>query len=99
LQNCLNKSKKFNNSYFSTGIGYEIGPIKTSITSLNSNFQGNKYQAISFGIDFKLRKQLTTYIEITNFRLSNQQIYVANSLNNIQNNSGNIFLTGFYYIF
>jgi len=99
LQNCLNKSKKFNNSYFSTGIGYEIGPIKTSITSLNSNFQGNKYQAISFGIDFKLKKQLTTYIEITNFRLSNQQIYVANSLNNIQNNCGNIFLTGFYYIF
>jgi hypothetical protein len=99
-QNCSNSSKNFSDSYYyTTGIGYEIGPIKTSLTSINSNFQKNKYRAISFGIDYKLKKYLTTYFEITNFHLTNQQIYVANSLNNIQNNSGNILLTGFYYIF
>lgn len=95
-------------SYYTSGIAYQIGPIKSSITSLNSNFQNNKYRALSFGIDYKLKKNLITYIELTRFEFEvkqikyfdlSSQIKVANSLNNLQNNSGNVFLTGIYYIF
>ncbi|MFM7557366.1 MAG: hypothetical protein ACKO46_02195, partial [Alphaproteobacteria bacterium] len=69
-QNCANNfANKFSNSYyFTSGLGYEIGPIKASITSLSSNFQGNKYFVKSFGIDYKIQKNLISYLEFTNFK-------------------------------
>jgi len=109
-QNCANNSaNKFSNSYyFTSGLAYEIGPIKASLTSLNSNFQGNKYFVKSFGIDYKIKKNLISYIEFTNFKFKNSlskiidlnnQITFANSSNNIKNNDGKIFLIGIYYIY
>jgi len=89
-------------------LAYEIGPIKSSITSINSNFQNNKYQAISFGVDYKIQKNLIAYLEITGFNFKNNpallldinnQTTLANSANNINNNSGKVLLSVIYYMF
>lgn len=108
-QNCDNSPNDLkNSSYYTTGLSYQIGPFNTSLTSINSNFQKNKYHAISLGVDYKIKKNLLTYFEITQykfksdqldiFNLSNQ-IKVANLTQKIQNNEGKVFLTGIYYLF
>ena len=109
LQNCDNASDGLkNSSYYTTGIAYQIGPINTSLTSINSSFQKNKYSAISFGIDYKIKKNLITYFEITQYKFKSDQlnifnlseeIKVANLAKKIQDNNGKVFLTGIYYLF
>jgi hypothetical protein len=109
LQNCDNSSNALKNSYYyTTGLAYQIGPINTSLTSINSSFQKNKYSAISFGIDYKIKKNLLTYFEITQYKFKSEQlnifdlsnqIKVANLTQKIQNNNGKVFLTGIYYLF
>lgn len=103
-QNCGNGGKKFSNPYYyTTGIAYEFGPVSTSITSIRSHFQNNIYQAISFGIDYKYKKDLMPYFEVTKFTLkSNQpsasdilgQSSLTNNQRQLKDNSGFVFLTG-----
>ena len=97
-----------NSSYYTTGLAYQIGPINASLTSINSSFQKNKYGAISFGIDYKIKKNLLTYFEITQYKFKSDElnisdlsteIKVANLTKKIQNNNGKVFLTGIYYLF
>jgi hypothetical protein len=103
-QNCVNGGKKFSNPYYyTTGIAYEFGPLSASVTSIKSVFQKNKYDAISFGIDYKYKKDLMPYFEITRFKLtSNQpsasdianQSSLTNNQRQLKDNSGFVFLTG-----
>jgi len=99
-QNCANKSNEFNNPYYYTfGISYEIGPFGTSITTLNSNFYNNHYSAISYGIDYKLRKDLMSYLELTKFDFDSNKIETSDISNQIQDNSGYVLLTGILFTF
>jgi hypothetical protein len=107
LQSQYCKNSK-NSSYYTTGLAYQIGPFNTSVTSINSTFQENKYSAISFGIDYKIKKNLLAYFEITHYKFksdqlniftSTEEIKVANLTQKIQNNKGKVFLTGIYYLF
>ena len=109
LQNCDNSPNNLkNSSYYTTGLAYQIGPFNASLTSINSTFQKNKYSAISFGVDYKIKKNLLTYFEITQYKFKSDQlvfssnveeIKVANLTQNIQDNNGKVFLTGIYYLF
>ena len=109
-QNCTSSdSAKFNNSYYhSYAIAYNLGPIGVSITNFNSNLQNNHYAATSLGLDYKIKKNLLSYIEFTNFKFKiNQpkasdivnQNNISNSLRQISNNQGLIMLTGIYFNF
>lgn len=86
-QNCANPN------YFTGGISYKIGPISTSITSLNSNYYDNKFSAISYDLGYKLTKDLMTYFEITRFEFkkSNYGIY---SFDNNSSNQGYVAMVG-----
>lgn len=109
LQDCSTLEKKYKNpSYYTLGLSYQFGPFFASLTNLKSNFQKNYYQATSFGIDYKYSKNLTPYLEITNFNFKVNQPIASNLINQtsldnqasqFKNNSGNIFLIGFLYSF
>jgi hypothetical protein len=101
LQNCSSNSKNFNSaSYYTLGAAYEFGPIGASITSLKSDFQKNKYQAISLDIDYKLRKGFIPYFEITQFEFKSNQVQASDiSTNQIQDNKGFVALVGFLLSF
>lgn len=77
--------------YYSTGISYGFAGILTSITLLHSNFDDNKFNSISFGLERKLTKNLMTYIEATKFDFTSNK-FVGNSL--VFDNSGYVFSTG-----
>lgn len=108
-QNCTNSTEKFANPYYYTlGIAYKFGPLATSLTSLNSTFQKNRYSAISLGLDYKLKRDLMPYLEITKFNFKSNQptasdIANQNNLNanarQIRDNSGYVFLAGILFIF
>ena len=103
-QNCSTNAKRFSNpQYFSAGISYEIGPIGASITGLKSEFEKNKYQAISLGLDYKWKRDLMPYFEVTKFAFISNQIAaldvanqggVPSSQKQLRNNQGYVFLTG-----
>ncbi len=95
-------------SYYTAGIAYEFGPIATSITTLHSQFQKNKYQATSLGIDYKLKRGVMPYLEITNFRFKSYQPSASNitnqsSLSNnnrqLKDNSGYVAMIGILLAF
>ncbi len=108
-QTCQVDTSHYSNpNYYTLGIAYEFGPIGASITSINSNFQKNNYQAIAFDLDYKYTKYLMPYIEITRFAFKSNQpmasnIVNQNSLSNSQrqlkDNSGFVFLTGILFSF
>ncbi len=109
-QNCTNAgSTKFSNAYYhSYGIAYNLGPFGASLTNFNSNLYNNRYIATSLGFDYKIKKNLLSYIEFTNFKFKiNQpkandivnQNNISNSLRQIPNNQGLIMLTGIYFNF
>ena len=109
-QKCANTyPAKFGNSYYhSYGIAYGLGPLGASITNFNSNLQNNRYTATSLGLDYKIKKNLLSYIEFTNFKFKiNQtkasdivnQNNVSNSLRQISNNQGLVMITGIYFNF
>ncbi len=85
-------SKQGKTDYRTLGLSYKFGPLATSITSLNSSFQKNKYSAISFGVDYKLRRNLMPYLEVTKFAFSSAN---AGAIDN----SGYVFLSGILYSF
>jgi len=102
-QNCSTAIKKFSGaSYSSGGAAYEFGPFATSLTFFASDFQKNKYQAQSFGIDYKMARGLMPYIEITRFKFEANQPE-ADDINaattQIKNNAGYVGLVGFLLAF
>ncbi len=108
-QNCASGAKKFSNPhYYTAGIAYSFGPIAASITGIKSEFQENKYQALSLGLDYKLTKSFMPYFEITKFAFtSNQpraldvasQAALSSSSRQIRDNRGYVFLTGILFSF
>ncbi len=98
------KPKKFKGaSYYTTGLAYEFGPIAFSITTMSSNFQKNKYQAQSFGIDYKLARGLMPYIEVTKFKFTSNQVQAsgvtATTAKQIFDNKGYVALLGILFAF
>lgn len=108
-QTCASGGRKFSNStYHTAGIAYEFGPFASSLTYLKSNFQDNKYNAISFGVDYRMAKGLMPYVEITKYQFkSNQpqasdildQSSVANSDRQLKDNEGYVALIGLLFSF
>jgi hypothetical protein len=108
-QTCANGGKKFKNStYWTTGIAYQFGPVAASITTIQSQFQNNDYQAASFGVDYRMAKGLMPYIEVTQFKFTaNKPTYdsVANgsgntvTSNRIIDNKGYVVLAGLIFSF
>lgn len=101
-QDCTNSGKKFANPYYYTlGIAYKFGPLAASLTSLNSTFQKNHYSAISLGLDYKLKRDLMPYFEITKFTFKSSSALAADISNSsqIRDNSGYVFLSGILFIF
>jgi hypothetical protein len=108
-QNCANNAKKFSDPhYYTLGIGYGFGPINASLTGIKSDFQKNKYEAFSLGLDYKLTKSFMPYFEITKFVFTSNQAQASNVANQgavsssqqqIRNNSGYVFLTGILFSF
>lgn len=108
-QNCGNGGKKFSNpSYYTLGLAYRFGPIATSLTSIRSEFQKNKYQAVSLDLDYKLTRDLMPYFEVTKFTFASNQPSASNLVNQgsiasnqrqLRDNSGYVFLTGILYSF
>jgi hypothetical protein len=108
-QNCDSDAKKFSHpSYYTTGISYQFGPVAASITELKSEFQKNKYQATSLGLDYKLTRDLMPYFEVTKFTFKSNQPTAANLTNQgdiassqrqLKDNHGYVLLTGILYFF
>ncbi len=102
-QNCTTNNTKFKNpSYYTLGIAYSFGPIAASITSIKSNFQKNKYDAVSLGLDYKLTKDLMPYFEVTKFAFKSNKtlaLDVAANQTQLRDNSGYVFLTGILFSF
>ena len=114
-QDCLNANagKKFGDAtYYTAGLAYQFGPLAASITYLNSNFQENKYNATSFGIDYKMAKGLMPYLEVTKYKFeSNQPKYlngssvkideskISNQSRQLKDNQGYVALVGLLFSF
>ncbi len=75
-QDCaVDDAKKFDDAtYYSAGLAYQFGPVAFSLTHLNSNFQENKYEATSFGLDYRLAKGLLPYLELTQFEFESNHV-------------------------
>ena len=95
-QDCSANSNRFSDPYYYTaGIAYSFGPIAGSLTTLRSEFEANKYDAISFGLDYKLSKSLMPYFEVTRFELESNQPQASDLTNQVVfDNQGYVFLTG-----
>jgi hypothetical protein len=96
-------------NYYTLGAGYGIGPINTSVTSLSSNYAGNKMSALSFGMDYKFggraKRGILFYTEYTLFSMDARGIFIqdAGSSTGIYykplKNNGYVWLTGIKLIF
>lgn len=100
-QNCSTNSQKFKDaSYYTLGAAYEFGPIGISVTNLKSTFQKNEYKAISLDIDYKLKRDLIPYFEITQFEFKSNQVQASDIFTNqLQDNKGFVALVGFLFSF
>lgn len=95
-QDCSNNGKNFGNAhYYTLGAAYEFGPIEASLTSIKSTFQKNEYDAISLGVDYKLRRGLIPYLEFTRYKFKANQVQASDiNSNQIQDNEGYVGLAG-----
>lgn len=109
-QDCTSTtSKKFADAqYYTGGAAYEFGPFAASLTYLVSDFQKNKYKAMSFGIDYKIARGLMPYLEVTKFKFeSNQpksdtltdQASISNDSRQLRDNQGYVALVGVIFAF
>lgn len=102
-QNCsASNSKKYKGAnYYTGGIAYEFGPIAASITYINSEFQKNKYQATSLGIDYRMKRGLMPYVEYTKFEFNSNKLVASDvaSSSQIKDNKGSVLLAGFLLAF
>ena len=82
-------------NYWTTGIGYEYGPISTSITHLQSkmdivmNKKANTFRNTVFGIDYKIASGLLSYLEFASFKMRNRP-----DADMKKSNQGHIFIMG-----
>ncbi|MES2677915.1 MAG: porin [Pseudomonadota bacterium] len=96
-------------TYYTAGAAYQFGPFAASVTYLDSNFQENKYNAISFGVDYRMAKGLMPYVEVTQYKfVSNQpkasnisidQANLSNKERQLKDNSGYVVLAGLLFSF
>jgi hypothetical protein len=108
-QDCSQNAQKYKNPfYYTAGISYQFGPVGASVTNISSQFQKNKYQATSFDLDYKLRKNLTSYLEVTKFAFKSNQPNASDIVNQgslvtnqrqVGDNQGYVFLIGSYISF
>ncbi|MFT6332431.1 MAG: hypothetical protein ACJAW3_000766 [Lentimonas sp.] len=101
-QNCSSNNLKFNDAtYKSAGIAYQFGPFATSLTYLKSNFQENEYQALSFGIDYKMTKGLMPYFEVTKYEFTSNKPRdsIEASSDQLKDNEGFVGLVGLLFSF
>ena len=88
-------------TYFTAGAAYEMGPVAASVTHISSEFQGNSYEATSFGVDYRMAKGLMPYIEITQFNFESNKPKASDVSNTSQlkDNDGYVVLTGLLFSF
>lgn len=109
-QDCTgaNVTKFSDATYYTAGVAYQFGPFATSVSYLDSNFQENTYNALSFGVDYRMAKGLMPYFEVTKYEFqSNQpkgsditdQSTIDNSKRQLQDNSGYVVLAGLLFSF
>ncbi len=101
-----NLTKNDEATYYTAGLAYQISSIALSVTHLTSQFQDNKYQATSFGIDYKIKKGLMPYFEVTKFDFESNQVQASDisnqidkSTRQIKDNKGFIALVGLLFSF
>lgn len=102
-------TQKFNDSIYQTaGLAYQFGPFASSLTYITSNFQENKYQALSFGIDYRMAKGLMPYFEVTKYEFESNQPKASNLTNQsnissenrqLKDNAGYVALAGLLFSF
>ncbi len=91
------KSDQNHSNYYTGGIAYEFGHFGASFTYFSSDFQNNRFDAKSIGIDYKIKKGFTPYIEITKFNFRSDN---ANGDHlQLKNDRGYVLLTGLLYHF
>ncbi len=93
--------------YYTAGAAYQFGPFAASVTYLDSDFQKNTYNALSFGVDYKMAKGFMPYLEVTKYDFkSNQpkasdvdQSTVSDNQRQLQDNNGYVVLAGLLFSF
>lgn len=102
-QNCSSSdSEEFSDAtYYTAGLAYQFGPFGSSVTYLESNFQENQYEALSFGIDYRMAKGLMPYAEVTKyeFQSNRPEAKNINSTNQLKDNKGYVALVGLLFSF
>ncbi len=107
-QDCTAGSGFSKAAYYTAGAAYQFGPIATSLTYLDSKFQENTYNALSFGVDYRMAKGLMPYLEVTKYDFeSNQpkasditdQSAVSNNQRQLKDNNGYVALVGLLFSF
>jgi len=94
--------KKFAGAkYYTGGVAYEFGPFAASVTYMTSDFQKNKYNTTSFGVDYKLARGLMPYFEITKFQFNSNKVQASNvtSVAQMKDNKGYVALIGILFAF
>lgn len=56
-------------SFWTAGLGYEMGPFATSLTYIDSENANNDFTNLSLGADYKLAPGLVPYVEVNFFEL------------------------------
>jgi len=72
--------------YWTAGVGYSMGPIGTSVTYLTSDLDGNDFDNIVVGADYKLAAGLTPYAEVS--------FYEFDAAGTTADNEGTSFILG-----
>ena len=93
--------------YWTAGLAYQFGPIAFSATHITSEFQENKYNATSVGLDYRMAKGLMPYLEATQFEFESDHVIASDvnqstldsSAQQIRDNSGYVVLAGILFSF
>ncbi len=92
----INNSSLKKPKFWTAGVGYEQGPMSTSLTYMKStDSQQVKFNALSLGVDYKMAPGLMPYAEFTKFKhklLEKNQVAAADGKK--KNHSGSVFLLG-----
>ncbi len=99
-------SSKFGDSVYQTaGLAYQFGPFSASLTYLDSSFQENNYNALSFGVDYRMAKGLMPYFEVTQYEFESNQprasdvVEQSGSSRQLKDNDGYVVLAGLLFSF
>jgi hypothetical protein len=84
--------------YWTAGLGYEYGPISTSITyleskkGLNQKDKLNKFTNAVLGVDYKMAPGMLPYVEFSSFKMKDR--VDENAIPPKESNKGHIVMTG-----